>query len=118
MTTSRGILFGTLVLLGAGAFPAWGQPDQAQVAAARDKVFAEADADHNGSLSSSEFAKFQEFMRRELAAAQFKKLDTNGDDQVTKEELVTGRTPRIQRGGRGPMGLGPVAPGPAAPGAK
>jgi hypothetical protein len=93
MTTPRRILFAALTLLGAAALPALAHPNQAQFQAAVDKAFAEADADGSGSLSPDEFAVFHDALRRAFEAARFAKIDTNGDGQLSREELAAAPPP-------------------------
>jgi hypothetical protein len=87
-----------LVLCAATASPAAAQANRADMAAARDKAFPEADADHDGTLSSSEWEKFQEAMQRAIAAARFKRVDANNDGKVSREELDAAQGPRFKAG--------------------
>ena len=57
---------------------------RAQAAAAmRQKVFERLDTDHNGSLSLAEL----QAVRPNMTAAQFNRLDRNGDGQLTPDEF-------------------------------
>ncbi len=68
-----------------------GTDRRAEMTAARDAAFVQADADKSGTLSPAEFTKFHELVRQQMEAARFKHLDTNGDGALSKEELDAGR---------------------------
>ena len=101
MTTPRRLLFASMALLGAAALPVAAQPSPADFAAARDKAFAEADADGNGALTPDEFEAFHEAMRRAFEAARFSKIDTNADGVLSKDEVAAAKPPHKHCGGRG-----------------
>ena len=102
MTTPRRLLFASMALLGATALPAAALANPADFAAARDKAFAEADADGNGVLTPDEFAAFHEALRHAFDAARFAKMDTNGDGVVSKDELAAAKPPHRHCGGGAP----------------
>ena len=56
-------------------------------------VFAEADADKSKTLSLNEFATFIKLFEATHAERHFKCLDTNGDGQVSSDELAAHRPP-------------------------
>ena len=64
-------------------------PSAEEIAAERSTLFAEADSDGNGVLSQEEFISFMELRKATRAAHMFTCLDTNGDGQVSTEELAT-----------------------------
>ncbi len=55
--------------------------------AALPALFAQADANGDGSLSLDEFKTFKQLVAAKRAELQFKRLDANGDGAVTLEEI-------------------------------
>src|SRR5262245_59801599 len=81
---------GALALAGATIVAAQSvadRPTKEQRQAARAQVFAQADADGNGALSSQEFETFKTLMSQLHKRDWFAKADANGDGQVTMDEL-------------------------------
>lgn len=72
----------------------------------RAALFAQADADHDGKLSPTEFATLHELVRQQMAQRRFTKLDADGDGFVSQAELEAGLAKRHGRGGKcqGPQG--------------
>ena len=84
-------LAAALMLASTTAF-AEGGDWQAQRQAMQAQAFAQADADGNGSLSPQEFANYYTILQQQRGAHKFTRLDTNGDGQVTLEELQAAPT--------------------------
>ena len=101
MTTPRRLLFASIALLGATTLPVAARANPADFAAAKDKAFAEADADGNGVLTPEEFQAFHEALMRAFEAARFSKIDTNGDGVLSKDEVAAAKPPRGHCGGHG-----------------
>ena len=101
MTTPRRLLVASMALLGAAALPMAARAHPADVSAARDKAFTEADADGNGVLSPDEFTAFHQAMVRAFEAARFAKIDGNGDGVLSKDEVAAARPPHRHCGGHG-----------------
>jgi len=99
MTTPRRLLFASMALLGATVLPAAAHQNSPEFGAARDKAFAEADADGNDVLTADELAAFHEAMREAFEDARFAKIDTNGDGVVSKDELAAAPKPHRPCGG-------------------
>jgi hypothetical protein len=84
---------GVLVLVAAMALPAvpvlahgghgWGQALEAEFPA----LFAQADANGDGSLTLDEFKTFRQLVAQRRMEAQFQRLDANGDGKVTLDEI-------------------------------
>ena len=70
-----------------------GQALQAQFPA----LFAQADADGDGSLTPDEFKTFRELVREQRTASMFQRLDANGDGKVTLDEINAEAARRAQR---------------------
>jgi Ca2+-binding EF-hand superfamily protein len=72
---------------------AWSEPpNRAEKEAARQAAFAQADANHDGTLSAGEFATFHQLMRQNFADRKFQRADANGDGGVTLDELAAARS--------------------------
>lgn len=59
--------------------------------AARAQAFKAADANGDGALDPQEFQVFHEMMEKQMTEFRFARLDTNGDGQVTADELAAGK---------------------------
>lgn len=57
----------------------------------RQEAFAEADTNHDGQLSTQEFATFQKLMHERRQARMFTMADANKDGEVTLSELDAAR---------------------------
>ena len=90
-------LLGGLALGGRALAHFGASPDD--FAAAESAAFTEADADHDGKLTLSEFTVFHDLLRQKLEALRFAALDTDGDGALTQAELAAGRPGG--HGGRG-----------------
>ena len=90
MKLGRWFLMGTVLTLAAPLF-AQSPPCPAEIDAERDALFAQADADGNGTLSLAEFKTFESLMRDKMTEHQFNRLDTTGDGVVSLDELKAGR---------------------------
>jgi hypothetical protein len=112
MRTRKWILTAALVLAAAPALAAGdagGEMDtngrgggallREQFEAKRAALFQEADADRNGMLTPSEFARLDELLERHRIEFRFRRLDANGDGSVSIEEFTAARPP-WRRGGR------------------
>jgi len=70
-----------------------GPPSKEEIATQEAAAFAEADADKSKTLSLNEFATFIKLFEATHAERHFKCLDTNGDGQVSSDELAAHRPP-------------------------
>ena len=86
MRIDRWLLMGTMLLVPAYAF-AQGPPSPAEIEAERAALFAQADADGNGTLSLDEFKTFESLVREKMTERHFNHLDANGDGGVSLDEL-------------------------------
>ena len=66
-------------------------PSPAEIEAERAALFAQADADGNGTLSLDEFRTFESLLRDKMTERHFQHLDTNGDGGVSLDELQADR---------------------------
>jgi hypothetical protein len=82
-----------LALLGATVATAGPWPDKATRDATQAEVFAQADADGNGTLSAEELTTFHTLMRQRMQAAFITRADSNGDGQLSLDELQAARPP-------------------------
>ena len=90
MKIDRWLLMGAMLLFPAYAF-AQGPPSPAEMESERAALFAQADADGNGTLSLSEFKAFESLMRDKMTEHHFNHLDANGDGVVSLDELQADR---------------------------
>ena len=70
-----------------------GPPSEEEMTTQQAAIFAEADADKSKTLSLNEFAMFIKLFEATRAERHFKCLDTNGDGQVSSDELAAHRPP-------------------------
>jgi Ca2+-binding EF-hand superfamily protein len=70
-----------------------GQALQAEVPA----LFAQADADGDGSLTADEFKVFKQLLAEKRTQLMFQRIDTNGDGKVTLDEINAEAAARAQR---------------------
>jgi hypothetical protein len=64
---------------------------------ARTTAFAQADADGNGVLGPDEFGTYHEAMKAQMEQHRFAKMDSNGDGQLSADEVQSDRGPRCHR---------------------
>jgi hypothetical protein len=83
------------ITLALGATVAVAQDDARRQAfqQARANAFAQADADGNGVLSPAEFGEYHAAMKAQLEQHRFAKTDTNGDGQLSLDEVQAARGP-------------------------
>jgi hypothetical protein len=98
---NRWILTGALAVLAVPTLAAACPGNREKIAEARTQAFAAADGDEDGALNREEFETFKEEMRSRLAEAHFAKLDADGDERVTEDELEEARPRRHRRRGHG-----------------
>lgn len=67
------------------------KPSQEERAAVRAELFAQADADANGALTPDELATWKTLMRQRYTREKFARVDTNGDGQVSLDEIQAAR---------------------------
>lgn len=125
----KSFYLGFLIILPAVSFPVNAQP--ADIPQYGPMPFAAFDRDHNGLISEKEFNAVRSDrmakraaegrpMRGAAGAPVFSDLDTNGDGQLTQQELAAGQKAQMQKRpgmGQGPgmgrgMGQGPGSMGP------
>ena len=70
-----------------------GQALQAELPA----LFAQADANGDGSLTPDEFRTFQDLVKQKRAELMFQHLDANGDGKVTLDEINAAHAAREAR---------------------
>ena len=92
LLTTAAVLLGATPVLAHGGGGNW-QALQSQIPA----LFAQADADGNGSLSPAEFKTFRELVAQKRAELWFQKLDTNGDGALSLDELTAHAAKRHAR---------------------
>ncbi len=95
MKFDRWLLTATLALLPAPLF-AETPPSPPELEAERAALFTQADADNSGSLSPEEFKTFKSLVHAKMADRHFNRIDRNGDNAISLEEL------QAERPGRGP----------------
>lgn len=88
MNAGRWLLMGALLV--PLPLAAQGPPDLAEMEAERAALFAQADADGNGSLTLDEFRTFESLFRDKRAERHFTRLDGDGDGVVSLDELQAG----------------------------
>lgn len=69
-------------------------PDPAEIEAAQEEAFAEADADGDGVLSLTEFSTFHEVMRAKMEENRFNDIDSDGSGGLSLTEVQAARPPR------------------------
>lgn len=69
-------------------------PDPAEIQAAQEEAFVEADADGNGVLSLTEFSTFHEVMRAKMEENRFNDIDADGSGGLSLTEIEAARPPR------------------------
>lgn len=90
MKTGRWLLMAAAMTVPAPSF-AHGPLDRAEMEKDRAAVFAQADADGSGTLSTDEFKAFKSLMRDKRAERRFKRIDANGDGGISLQELQADR---------------------------